>query len=91
VSAPIVAVVLAEHVGMMLQEIERSLDFCKVRIEYSQHTTNPFHCWIRDGITEFHGEDTDAGRALLDANSKRQTWHERRERRGVPEIESAPQ
>lgn len=89
-SIPIVAAVLAEHVGQMLTEIERALDHCKVRIEYSQHTTNPFHCWIRDGLTEFHGEDTDAGRALHQANNKRQAWQERRDRARAREIEEAP-
>lgn len=89
-SIPTIAAVLAEHVGQMLTEIERALDHCKVRIEYSQHTTSPFHAWIRDGITEFHGEGTDAGRALHEANSRRQSWQERREGNRVRETEAAP-
>jgi len=89
VSIPIVAAVLAEHVGQMLTEIERSLDFCKVRIEHSQFTTHPFHAWIRDGHREFHGEGDDAGRALHEANNKRQAWQERRDRARA-QVEKAP-
>jgi hypothetical protein len=80
-SAPTAAVLLAEHAGQMLVEIGRelgrdSLNHVRVRIEYSTSTTQPFHVWIDEGGNSFHGEDTDAGRALMDANSKRQTFHE---------------
>lgn len=84
-SAPTAAVLLAEHAGQMLVEIGRELgrdgmNYVRVRIEYSASTTQPFHVWIDDCGQSFHGEDTDAGRALMMANSRRQSFHERRQR-----------
>lgn len=92
VSAPTAAVLLAEHAGQMIVEIGRelsrdALNYARVRIEYSANTTQRFHVWIDEGGHTFHGEGSDAGYALMNANSKRQSFHERRQPR---DIERAP-
>lgn len=91
-SAPTVACVLAEHAGQMLVEIADALNLhgretgygngsARVRIEVSRDTSQPFNVYIDEGLNTFHAMADDAGRAMLDANSKRQSYWERRQTR----------
>jgi len=86
-SAPSVAVVLAEHVGLMLVEMSRALNqhgierrygdgFARVRVEHSTNTSEPFHVFIDEAIQTFHGMGADAGIAMLKANGERQSFYE---------------
>lgn len=89
-SAPTASVLLAKHVGEMLYEIAGDLSLhgrengygsgggVRARIEWSPNTTEEFHVFLDEGLKTFHGMGHDAGAALLDANSKRQSHYERR-------------
>jgi hypothetical protein len=96
VSAPSLAVVLAEHAGRMLVEMADALNrhgqetgygngAVTVRIEVSSDTSESFNVYLDEGLNTFHAMADDAGRALLDANSKRQShWERRRPRNKQP-------
>lgn len=86
-SAPTVAVVLADHVGMMLVEMARALNqhgreqgygdgLARVRVEQLATVQRPFHVYIDEADRTFLGRGSDAGIAMLDANSKRQSFYE---------------
>lgn len=93
-SAPSLAVVLAEHAGQMLVEMADALSRdgyekgygkgdVRVRIEVSRNSDEPFVVFIDEGLSTWAAKSSDAGRALLDANSKRQASYERAKARGV--------
>jgi len=101
VSAPTVSVLLAKHVGDMLYEIAADLSLhgrengygsgmgVRARIEWSPHyTTQPFHVFLDEGLSTFQGSGSDAGAALLAANSKRQSHYERLATRSAPAIDA---